>query len=168
MSVFKAAGQFISGEYKEATEEIWKLMEGWKFFLETEVVVGITEETNADRDHGFNNAGLLYMHENGVPSKNIPPRPVLKPAIAQESVKDELATLMQDAMEQALVYGDKEKAEELMNKAGMKGRDACKNYILGGNLAPNKDSTIRKKGSSQPLVDTGSLIGSITYAVRKK
>jgi len=51
----------------------------------------------------------------------------------------------------------------------MIGRDACKNYIkAGNNLAPNAPSTIAQKGSSKPLIDTGSMLNSITYAVRKK
>lgn len=158
----------MSGQYKESAETIWNLILGWKFFLEHEVVVGITEETNAGRENGFNNAGLLYMHENGVPSHNIPPRPVLQPAIAQPKVKEQIETLMMDAARSALVDGDVENAKACCEKAGMIGRDACKNYILGGNLAPNSPRTIAIKGSSTPLVDTGSLLQSITYAVRKK
>lgn len=168
MSLFNTINGFVSVDYRENTKTIWNLILGWKYFLETEVVVGITEESNASREGGFTNAGLLYMHEQGVPSHNIPARPVLKPAIAQEKVKEEIETMMRDAAVAALVDGDRDTAEKCFEKAGMLGRDACKNYILGGNLAPNAPSTIARKGSSQPLVDTGSLLGSISYAVRKK
>lgn len=160
--------QFISGEYKENAEVIMNLIKGWKFFLETEVVVGIPEETNGSHGNGFTNAGLLYMHEQGVPSHNIPPRPVLQPAIGQKDVAEAIEAMMLDAAEYALVKGDTEKARNCFEKAGMLGRDACKDYITGGNLAANAPSTIARKGSSTPLVDTGALLGSISYAVRKK
>lgn len=133
-----------------------------------EVVVGIPEDSNVGRENGMTNAGLLYLHEQGVPSHNIPPRPVLKPAIGQAEVASVITDLMKNAMEEAIANGNTEEAERSMEKAGMVGRDACKKYILGGNLAPNAPSTIARKGSSTPLVDTGSLLGSINYAVRKK
>ena len=177
MGIPKSIGQFINGEYKENANVIWNLIQGWKFFLENEVVVGITEETNVEREGGINNASLLYLHENGVPSHNIPPRPVLIPAINQEGPAEQIKELMLDAADAALVRGDRDTAEKDLEKAGMVGRDACKNYITdGGHLAPNAPSTIRRKmakgkngkGGAIPLVDTASMLNSITYAVRKK
>ena len=177
MNIPGNVGQWLTGEYKESAEVIWGLIQGWKFFLENEVVVGITEETNTGREGGINNASLLYLHENGVPSHNIPPRPVLIPAINQEKPAEQITTLMLDAADAALARGDMETAEENFEKAGMVGRDACKNYITDGeNLAPNAPSTIRRKMAKGkngkcgpvPLVDTGSMLNSITYAVRKK
>ena len=154
---------------KENATVIKNLIEGWNFFLNTEVVVGITQETNVGRENGLSNAGLLYLHEQGVPSRNIPPRPVLRPAIAKDETREKIKHLMRKAAEEALVFGNKDQAEKNFHKAGMVGRDACKKYIsAGGNLAPNSPYTIAKKGSSLPLVDTGSMLNSITYAVRKK
>jgi len=157
----------LAGIFKENGRTIYNLIQGWMFFLHTEVVVGITEESNSARG-SINNAELLYLHECGVPSHNIPSRPVLKPAIAQDAVKEQIEKLMRDAAEEALVHGDWHKAEQCFEKAGMVGRDACKSYIAGGVPPPNAPSTIAKKGSSLPLVDTGSMMGSITYAVRRK
>jgi len=167
MGIMQTAGQFISGEYKENALTVWNLILGWKYFLEHEVVVGITEESNVS-EGAFTSAGLLYMHNNGVPSRNIPARPVLGPALAQEDIAEAIRTMMMDAAENALVKGDMEKCAACFEKAGMLGRDACKNYVMGGHLAPNAESTIRKKGSSRPLIDTGAMVESISYAVRKK
>ena len=168
-SIFKGMGQLIKGQYVESAKTILGLIEGWKFFAQNEVVVGITEDSNAERDEGISNAQLLYLHEQGIPSHNIPPRPVLDPAIMQDEVQSKIESLMKDAAKQALLNGDREAAEKDFHKAGMVGRDACKKWITdGNNLAPNAPSTIAKKGSSKPLVDTGSMLNSITYAVRKK
>ena len=169
MSVFGAAKGFISGDYIESAEAIANLISGWNFFLTTEVVVGITEETNVGRGKNQTNASLLYQNEQGCPAQNIPPRPVLQPAIAQPEVKKQIEELMMKAAESALVFGNQSAAEGEFHKAGMVGRDACKKYISdGSHLAPNAPRTIAIKGSSTPLVDTGSMLGSITYAVRKK
>ena len=152
---------------KESAKSIKNLLLGYNYINTTEVVVGITEETNASREGGVTNSQLLYLHENGVPSHNIPPRPVLKPAIGQESEK--ISRLMKEGIKAAILQGRTEQADRSFNLAGMTGRDACKNYILSGeNLAPNAPSTIRMKGSSKPLIDKGSMLNSITYAVRRK
>lgn len=168
MSVFGAAKGFISGNYIESAESIYNLIQGWKFFYETEVVVGITEDTNVGREHGESNASLLYKNEQGIPALNVPPRPVLEPAIHKQETKDKIEELMQTAAEAALVHGNIDEAQRCYEMAGMVGRDACKAYIRGGNLAPNSPVTIARKGSSKPLIDTGSMLESISYAVRKK
>ncbi len=158
----------LQGVLKESGKTILNLIKGWNFFLKNEVVVGITMESNSGRG-SVNNAELLYLHECGVPSKNIPPRPVLKPALNQPDVKMKIEKLMRDAALEALVKGSPENAEKNFHKAGMIGRDACKKWISdGGHLAPNAPATIARKGSSKPLIDTGSMLGSITYAVRRK
>ena len=168
MGVLNSVTPFFSGVYKESAQTIWNLILGWKFFLETEVVVGIPEEFNVGEGNGFTSAGLLYMHEQGVPSHNIPPRPVLGPALAQGDVQEQIKLLMMEAAEAALANGDRDTAKANFEKAGMIGATACRDYIKSGSLAPNAPSTIARKGSSTPLIDTGAMLGSINYAVRKK
>ena len=177
MGILKTGLGFISSDTRERADLVWNLILGWKFFLENEVVVGIPEETNVERETGITNASLMYLHEQGIPSHNIPPRPVLRPAIMQEEVKTKIEMLMRDAAETALVDGNAEEARKCFEKAGMVGRDACKKYITDGtNLAPNAPSTIERKmakgnngkGTPVPLVDTASMLNSINYAVRKK
>ena len=168
-SLFKGIGQFIKGKYVESAQTVLGLINGWKFFAEHEVVVGIPEEDGSTNEEGISNAQLLYLHENGVPSHNIPPRPVLEPALSQEETQDKIRALLKDAAKQALLHGNKEAAEKGYQKAGMVGRDACKKWITDGtHLAPNAPSTIQRKGSSTPLIDTASMLNSITYSVRKK
>lgn len=153
----------------ESAEIIKNLIQGWNYFLNNEVVVGITMESNSARGDAPSNAELLYIHDQGSPVRHIPPRPVLKPAIAQPEVKEKIQTMMREAAVAALVNGNMEKCEQNFHKAGMIGRDACKKYIQdGGKLAPNAPMTVAMKGSSKPLIDTGSMLNSITYAVRKK
>ena len=163
------AGGFFGAKFLENAKKIKELYEAFGFAMSTEVVVGITDETNSSRENGITNAELLYLHENGVPSHNIPPRPVLKPAIAQDGVRENIQSLMKQGLKEAFLHANKAGAEQYYHKAGMIGRDAAKKYITAGtNLAPNAESTIRRKGSSVPLIDKASMLNSITYAVRKK
>ena len=154
---------------KRAANQIKKMIAGFNYVVSTEVIVGITDETDVARENGLTNSQLLYLHENGVPSHNIPPRPVIKPALKQDEVKGKMKSLLRQGMVAAIVHGDLEKAEQCYEKAGMLGRDACKDYITSGDkLAPNSPITIARKGSSTPLIDTASMLNSITYAVRRK
>lgn len=165
MAILGAAGVTI----KENAKLIKNLIEGFNYIAHTEVVVGITEESNAAKENGVTNSQLLYLHENGVPSHNIPPRPVLRPAIGQEDVRGKISKMMRDGFVAALVQGNTDACAQCFDKAGMVGRDACKNYIASGDkLAPNAPSTVARKGSSKPLIDTASMMNSITYAVRRK
>jgi len=162
------AGGFLTCVIKQNGNIILNLIKGWNYFLSHEVVVGIPEGTNVQRGP-VSNAELLYLHENGVPDHNIPPRPVLKPAIADPPTKEKIKKLMRSAAVDALVRGNMQKCEQGFHKAGMVGRDACKKWITdGSHLAPNSPITIARKGSSLPLVDTASMLNSIDYEVRKK
>ena len=144
---------------REAKEKIENLIEGIQYIRSHEVVIG------AEGEH----SDLLYLHEAGVPSRHIPPRPVLQPALKQKEVKSKMSSHMRSAMFQACLKGDVESAEEELEKMGLEGELACKKYITDGtHLAPNAPSTIARKGSSVPLIDTGALLNSITHIIREK
>ena len=55
-----------------------------------------------------------------------------------------------------------------MRMAGTVAQNAARAWMNNEHLAPNRPSTIRMKGSDQPLIDTGSLRKSIIYVVRKR
>ena len=151
----------------DESQAIVNLIKAWHFFLTHELVVGITAAT-AGRSGGANNAALAYLHTNGSPAHNIPPRPFLEPAIMNEEVYEQIKSLMMVAAEAALIDGDISRCEQAWEMAGLFAAQKVKEYIAGGVPPPNRPSTIRRKGSSTPLVDTGQLMNSITYEVRKK
>lgn len=51
---------------------------------------------------------------------------------------------------------------------GIKIQGEIQKRIADGIDPPNKPSTIKRKGSDKPLIDTGQLRSSITYKVREK
>ena len=150
---------FASVVFNMAKDKVQNMVKGVAYLATHEVVVG------AEGEH----SDLLYLHEKGVPSRNIPPRPVLGPAMEQKDVKKKIRSQMTQAMVDAILKGDFSAVQNDFEKAGEIGRDACKKYITDGtHLAPNAPSTIARKGSDIPLIETGKLLKSITYEVRRK
>jgi len=96
--------------------------------------------------------------ENGI---TIPARPFLRPGIrANLNRTSRIAkrVLSQVARGQLSPVG-------AMEAIGIDAAGAVKRYIVTGELAPNAPSTIRKKGSSRPLIDSGALRQAITHVV---
>ena len=155
------------GVFKEAGQKIGNLIKGVNYIIQTEVVVGIPKDSNTARD-GITNAELMYIHENGSPARNIPPRPALKIGLSDETTRNQIRQMLLAGMRTALT-GDVDNARKSYEKAGMVATSSVKK-VFGKSppLAPNSPVTIARKGSSAPLIDTGALQSSITYAVRKK
>ena len=132
-----------------------------------DVLVGVPQEEAGREQNGITNAELLYIHTNGSPANNIPPRPIVDPAI-QDS-KEEIGTLLKEAILKAL-EGDTDGAMAGMERAGTQGENAVKGWFTNpkNNWAENAESTKKRKGSSKPLIDTGQLRKSITHVVKKK
>lgn len=57
--------------------------------------------------------------------------------------------------------------EQILEHMGQPAADAFKDIILTGKYVENKAATIARKGSAQPLTNTGLLRQTLTYAVRK-
>lgn len=142
-----------------------RLVKGFKFVRETGVYVGIPQERNAGRG-SVTNAELLYIHTNGSPAHNIPARPTIEPALAKPETAKQIQDLLIQGIKSALM-GNLSGAEAAYNRAGMVGAAAAQEVFGSGDLAPNAPSTIARKGSSAPLIDTGSLRANVTYVVRK-
>jgi hypothetical protein len=129
---------------------------------EPKVYIGIPSSTNA-RQGASNNATIAAAHEMGAPSRGIPARPFLIPTMQNNAEK--YTNLMAQGFRNALQ--DKEKAAEVYEKIGLVASSDVKDYIVSGQFVPLKESTIDRKGSSKPLIDTGEMRNSISYEVRK-
>ena len=71
------------------------------------------------------------------------------------------------AAAQASLNNKPGEAKRHMRMAGMVAQNAVRAWFVDprNNWAPNAPSTIRRKGSAQPLIDTGELRKAITYVV---
>lgn len=102
---------------------------------------------------------IAAAHEFGL--GNVPERPFL--AVGIKSGKDELRKQSYESLKQ--IVESKMSAGKALQLLGVKAEGLVKQYIRDGNFTPLKPETIKRKGSSKPLIDTGNLIQSITSGV---
>lgn len=129
----------------------------------SEVFVGIPADNDPrNNDDEITNAELMFIQSRGSPLNNIPARPVIEPAIEKNRkvISQELA-----AAAKARFAGSPEQSLKHLNRAGTIAVNAAKRQFTDNDWPPNAPSTIRRKGSDRPLIDTGQLRRSITYVV---
>lgn len=151
------------------------MLNSLEFIKDNEVYVGIPDETT-DRENEENNevtnADLLFIHTNGSPKMNIPPRPVIEPAIKKD--KERLSSMMAKAA--SFVFNKNySEAYKQLSKVGMRGQNVSRKFFVDqdNGWPPNSPAVKRRKmrkGAEhpRPLIDTGELRKSITYFVKTK
>jgi len=151
---------------KDRLRELEKIV---RRLSELDVLVGVPEGTTKRKKDKINNAQLVYIHTHGSPVNNIPPRPLIEPAIEDPDNKKFINEDLKDAARNAL-EGDEQKTMSALVKAGIDAQNAVRDWFTNpkNNWPPNSPLTIAKKGSNQPLIDTGALRQSIIYVIRKK
>ena len=123
---------------------------------------------------------LLGIHTRGSPIMHIPPRPVVEPALAQESLKSEMGEKMLSSCEAALV-GDLSGTQAGLEDAGQRGADGIREFIDGGIAPPNSPVTlsggwiynrVAKKGvlvggksGNTPMKDTAALYNDFDWEI---
>jgi hypothetical protein len=114
------------------------------------------------------NAELLFIFSKGSPLRKQPARPVLEPAIEfpanKKIISRELA-----ASCKASIAGDHALAVRNMKRAALAGQNAARGWFVNpaNNWAPNAPSTIKRKGSDRPGIDTGAMRAAIVGIVEE-
>jgi hypothetical protein len=144
---------------KDKWDKLIKVLEGMG-----QVNVGVQANAGTNSE-GVDLVDIAVTMEFGTEDGTIEPRPFIRGTF--EAKRDELAT-MQIRIAKAVLAG-KITADQADQLLGQWGAAAVKSYVKDGAspFVPLKDSTIKAKGSSRPLVDTGQLINSVTYVVDK-
>lgn len=127
------------------------------FITDEFVTVGIHEEAGQHSEAGISNAQLGAVQEFGTDNGHIPPRPWLTPGV--ESGNKEYLKIITDAAEK------QEPLSDALAKVAVVAEAKVKIYMTNLKTPPNAASTIKKKGSSNPLIDTGELRSSVTSKV---
>ena len=142
----------LTAEGKKFAEELNKL-------LDHEIAVGFIRGTDPYKD-GTDLVDVAMYNEYG--TSTIPPRPFLEQGVQNHQQE------IQQAINNAFYIVDKGgDAEKGLNQIGNVARGAIQDEIANGDFAPNAPSTIKKKGSSRPLIDTGHMRQSVKYYIRK-
>lgn len=136
-------------KFKKQLEELTKL----------EVAVGY--QKGQDSEDGVDMADIALFNELG--TVHIPSRPFIRDSLNNN--KDKITQFMQKS---AKGIANGSSAEELLKKIGVFQKGLIQKEITNGSFEPNKQSTIDRKGSDKPLIDTGRMRQSVNFVIRKK
>jgi len=134
-------------------------------FKDSVVKAGIlAKDGSQNHSEGITVFQIGMIHEFGVPEKNIPRRSFIRVPI-ENNIK-EITKLIEN--NHRLVSENAMSAKVALDRIGIKAQNTIKESFRNNDWKPLKRATVKRKGSSRPLIDTGQLIGSISYIVEKE
>ncbi len=104
-------------------------------------------------------AMIAAIQDYGAPSVGIPPRPFFRNMVAAK--KEEWPAAIA-----ALLKANGYDALRTLQQTGEAISGQLRQSIVDTNEPPLAESTIRRKGFSKPLVDTGHMLNSVSYEVQ--
>lgn len=140
--------------------------EGKKFFAEIEKLKKLEcrvgyQQGAAKSEEGVDMCDIAMWNELG--TSNAPSRPFMR-----MSVDDNAAQITQFCQAQVRKITNGGTAQEVLDSVGAFGKGLVQAKIASGPFVPNAPSTIRRKKSDTPLIDTGRMRQSVNYVIRKK
>ena len=125
-----------------------------------EVVIGY-QAGQASEANGVDMVDVAMWNELG--TSRSPSRPFMRDSVDKH--RNEIQSFM-DKTAQSVVRGMNGK--EALQQIGIFHKDLIQNEIKTGSFKANAEATIKKKGSSKPLIDTGHMRQSVNFEVRGK
>lgn len=104
-------------------------------------------------------AQIAYWNEFGTDDGTIPPRPFMKISVEKNSKR------WFNFIKKGLLNNNFE-IKKTINQLGSMVVGDIQKEITDLRTPPNAESTIKKKGSSNPLIDTGIMRNSVKYKVK--
>lgn len=132
------------------------------------VKVGVLGTGKGGDEHsdGISTLELAAIQHLGSPVNGIPARPFITEGIkaGRKDQKKVSAGIMR-----RLLASKSYSNTQAMDTLGVWAASQVKKHVISGPpmKPPNAQSTVNKKGSSRPLVDTGRMINSVTHEVIK-
>ena len=153
----------------KTTHQFVRLMQQLKILKKKPYVkIGILQEnfqkakiTDDDTSVAITLGEVAVINEFGAPAQNIPERSFIRSTFDEKS---EEWTKLSEKLIERIATGDMT-VERALGIVGERVKSDIVNKIITLNTPPNKPQTIKRKGSSNPLIDTGQLKNSITYQV---
>jgi hypothetical protein len=109
-------------------------------------------------------AMIAAVHEFGSPSRGIPERPFLRVAVQ----RNRLTYIRLNRINLVKMLRGQMTADQALGQLGEMAKGDVQTEIRNGDFAPLKPATIRRKGSSKPLIDTGQIVQSIAWELGDK
>lgn len=124
------------------------------------VKVGFRGGSNTEAD-GADVCQVAVWNEFG--TSEIPSRPFMRQST--DNHKSQISDFMSNQKQEILNGAD---AENILKELGIFQKGIIQEEIVEGTFTPNAPSTVKKKGSSRPLIDTGLMRQSVQYLITKK
>ena len=151
-------------EYK--LNDLEKLEKELEYIQKHAVIVGVLgEEGKGAGEMEYTIATIkeyAVFNEYGT-SRGIPPRPFFRQSVMTENSIKIIKSFMEEQVKQVVLGNITGQA--YLENIGTFVVKRIKSTIKNGNFIANKESTLKNKKGNSPLVDTGSLINSITYMI---
>ncbi|MCI9009425.1 MAG: hypothetical protein HFI13_15205 [Lachnospiraceae bacterium] len=125
-----------------------------------EVRIGFQREEASEED-GTDICDVAMWNELG--TEHAPSRPFLR-----KSVDENIAKINDFLQDQKANILRGVSAEQILKDIGLFQKDLIQEKITEGNFVPNAVSTIARKGSDHPLIDTGRMRQSVNYVIKQK
>lgn len=147
----------MGSQFTDLTPEGKRYFAKLKKLSKMEIRVGFQSATNAYKD-GTDLIDVAAFNEFG--TSDIPARPFMRQSF--ENHEDKLEAAGRRA-NNALARGDS--VEQVLKRTGVAAKGLIQKEIREGEFVPNKPSTVSKKGSDQPLIDTGHMRQSVRMSL---
>lgn len=150
----------MSGSWDRLTPEGERFFAEIKKLTELQVFVGFQAGEVTD-DRGVDMAQIAMFNELGTATS--PSRPFLRMSVDEN--EDKIRAMGGKNLRDVTSGGT---AETVLKQTGAFGVSLVQEKIGSGSFEPNAPSTVRKKGSDHPLIDTGRMRQSVKYVIKKK
>lgn len=148
---------------RQKIDEALKKLENTLKDSDKVVLVGVPKGAGVYED-GLTIATIAAVNEFGTADGHIPARPFLRPGV--EDGAEAYLRLVEKEMPDVL--SGKNPMDRLLSRLGAVAVGNVQKKIVDGPFEANAESTIKAKGSSSPLIDTGALRQSINYVIADK
>lgn len=142
--------------------------QGVKFYAELKklkemmVRVGYQRGDEVEEESGVDLCDIAAWNEFG--TSNAPSRPFMRDSV--DNHVEQINTFLKQQL--SMLARGETTAENVFNAIGVFQKGLVQKEIVDGQFEPNAPSTIKRKKSDKPLIDTGKMRQSVNYVIKKK
>ena len=133
-----------------------------------QVNIGFNDSSGSYKPDGKQSAGSVSVAQvaawNEFGTEHSPARPFMRQTITDQ--RDKISKFVQNRARN-VVNGSMD-AQTALNGIGSYAKGRMQAEIRDGDFEPNAPSTVARKGSSKPLIDTGRMRQSVVYEITAK
>lgn len=142
--------------------------QGVRFYAELEklkkmiVRVGYQRGEEVSEEDGADLCDIAAFNELG--TSGIPSRPFMRDSVDKHA--EQINAFLKQQL--ALLAQGKTTADKIFKSIGVFQKGLVQKEIVDGEFEPNAPSTIRRKKSDKPLIDTGKMRQSVNFVIKNK